>query len=202
MQRMSCGRDQWKLNAHRLDSLNNVTTRSNCQESLLSRTRSSTRVNLEISFFSFFFSLNRVFFFEENLNDNFWTNFFCLKYFPSPKKVPKISACKNKYFSEIFLMIVREVIFYLNKIQMIVLEQLNRLSFLVQSISHLQKNHKKEIRKILESFFFMRFFCWKNSARWEHVKKQNRKRRSKKHRKQLKIEKVFHPKNGDREENQ
>ena len=47
MQRRSHGRDQRQLIAHRPDSVNNVTNRSNGQESLLSRTRSSTRVNLE-----------------------------------------------------------------------------------------------------------------------------------------------------------
>ena len=55
MQRMSRGRDQWQVSAHRPDSLHYVATRSNGQESLQSRTRSSTRANLEISFFSVLF---------------------------------------------------------------------------------------------------------------------------------------------------
>ena len=56
MHRMSRGRDQWQVSAHRPDSLTCVATRSNGQESLQSRTRSSTRANLERSFFfcSFF----------------------------------------------------------------------------------------------------------------------------------------------------
>ena len=51
MQRMSRGRDQWRLNVHGLNSLNNVTARSNGEESLQSCMRSSTHVNLEISCF-------------------------------------------------------------------------------------------------------------------------------------------------------
>ena len=62
------GRDQRQLNAQRQYSLNYVTTRSNGQEGFQSRTGSSTRVNLEISFFFF---LKGDFFFEENLNDHF-----------------------------------------------------------------------------------------------------------------------------------
>ena len=50
MQRTSRGRDQWQVSARRLDSLNYVAKRSNGQESFQSRTRSSTRANLEISF--------------------------------------------------------------------------------------------------------------------------------------------------------
>ena len=53
MQRMSRGRDQWQLNAHRLDCfnhVNHVSTRSNGQESLRSRTRSSTHVDIEKGF--------------------------------------------------------------------------------------------------------------------------------------------------------
>ena len=47
MQRMSCGPNQWQQNAHRPNSLNNVTTRSNSQESLRSRARSSTHVDFK-----------------------------------------------------------------------------------------------------------------------------------------------------------
>ena len=98
MQRMSRGRDQWPLNAHRLDSLNHVTTRSNGQESFRSRTRSSTRVNLEISFFFFFW---REIFFEENSNDIFLnTFFFGSKYVPSSKKVQKKTYEKPTHFSK------------------------------------------------------------------------------------------------------
>ena len=47
MQRMSCGPNQWQQNAHRPNSLNYVTTRSNSQESLRSRARSSTHVDFK-----------------------------------------------------------------------------------------------------------------------------------------------------------
>ena len=53
MQRMSRGRDQWQLNAHILDCfnhVNHVSTRNNGQESLRSRTRSSTHVDIEWGF--------------------------------------------------------------------------------------------------------------------------------------------------------
>ena len=56
----------------RLGSPNHVTTRRNCQQSVQSRTRSLTRVNLEISFLFFKWEF---FFFEENPNDNFWIFF-------------------------------------------------------------------------------------------------------------------------------
>ena len=47
---MSCGRDQWQQNAHGLDCFNHVnyvTTRSNSQESLRARARSSTHVDFK-----------------------------------------------------------------------------------------------------------------------------------------------------------
>ena len=107
MQRMSRGRDQWQLNAHRLDSLDCVTTRSNGQEGLHSRTRSSTRVNLAI-----FFLLREIFFFlkKKNPNDNFWTHsFWDQNMFPPPKKGSKENVGKKTYmflerfFNTIFL---------------------------------------------------------------------------------------------------
>ena len=55
IQRMSRGRDQWQLSAHGPDWLNCVATRSSGQESFQSRTRSSTRANLEAFFFLIFF---------------------------------------------------------------------------------------------------------------------------------------------------
>ena len=47
MQGMSCGRDQWQQNAHGPNSLHYVTTRSNSQESLRARARSSTHVDFK-----------------------------------------------------------------------------------------------------------------------------------------------------------
>ena len=80
----------------RLDSPNYVTTRSNGQQSVQSRTRSSTRLNLEISFLFF----KWVFFFEENSNDIFWPIFFWAdqNVFPLPKKKNQMKQSSNEIF--------------------------------------------------------------------------------------------------------
>ena len=101
MQRMSHSRDQWHLTAHRLDSLNYVTTHSNGQEALQSRTRSSTLVSIRNKVFS---KKNS----EEDSNDSFWTkprpSFFVQSFHPSKKKFKKESPNTNKYiFSRDFL---------------------------------------------------------------------------------------------------
>ena len=93
MQRMSRGTDQWQLNAHRLDSLDYVTTRSNGQEGFHSRTRSSTRVNLEIIFFSFkweFLKKLQMSIFQHFLDQNMFT----------PKKSSKDNFSKTYKFTE------------------------------------------------------------------------------------------------------
>ena len=90
------GRDQWQLNAHRLYSLKYVTTRSNGQEGFQSRTVSSTRVNLEISFF--FFLKGDFFFLKKIRMIIFEHSFFGSKYVPSSKKVQK-----KMYFKKLFL---------------------------------------------------------------------------------------------------
>ena len=90
MQRMSRSRDQWQLNAHRLDCfnhVNHVSTRSNGQESLRSRTRSSTHVDFEISFF--FFSKRWIF--DESSTDNFcFTPLFLFNVLFLPEKFKNI----------------------------------------------------------------------------------------------------------------
>ena len=96
MQRMSHSRDQWQLNAHGLDSLNYVTTRSNGQESLQSRTRSLTHVDLEKVFL-------KMFFFWRKFNWYFFLTkppflFFCSTYLPLSKKSSKESWKKKQYF--------------------------------------------------------------------------------------------------------
>ena len=138
MQRMSRSPDQWQLDAHRLHSLNYVTTRTVGQESLQSRARSSTVVDMEIVFFS-------------KKGDFFiWTKFKWL------------------------FLTTRTVFFF------------------VQCISPFKKVQKGKNHKTI---FCER--CWPgNSERWKHQKKQNRKRRknTKIKNKQLKIEKISHPK--------
>ena len=94
MQRVSLSRDQWQMNAHGLDSLNYVTTRSNGQESLQSRTRSSTHVDLEKVFLKMFFWRKfKWYFFEQNHPPFF---FFCSKYFLLSKKFKR--KLKKQYF--------------------------------------------------------------------------------------------------------
>ena len=93
MRRMSRGRDQWQLSAHRLDSLDYVTPRSNGQEGLHSRTRSSTRVNLEISFFSFKWE------FLKKIQMSNFQHFLDQNMFP-PKKSSKDNFSKTCKFTE------------------------------------------------------------------------------------------------------
>ena len=70
------GRDQWQLNAHRLHALDYVTTRSNGQDCFQSCTGSSTRVNLEISFFLLF---KGDFFFLKKIRMIIFEHFFRVK---------------------------------------------------------------------------------------------------------------------------
>ena len=75
-------RDQWQLNAHRLDSLNYVTTRSNGLESLQSRTRSSMHVTVETRFSQEreFLKKIQMIIFEQN-----HPSYFCSKFFHPSK---------------------------------------------------------------------------------------------------------------------
>ena len=100
MQQMSRGRDQWQLNAHKTKlSLNTVTKRSNGQESLQSRMRSSTHVNIEIRICS----KNQLISCWRNSNDNFWT--FCMSKIclPLPQKFKQDKSLFKTDFLEIDL---------------------------------------------------------------------------------------------------
>ena len=82
MQRMSRGWSQWQLNANRLDCfnhVNHVSIRSNGQESLRSRTRSSTHVDIEQGF------LKMVIFFKKIQMLIFALSLFCSMYSSSQK---------------------------------------------------------------------------------------------------------------------
>ena len=88
MQRMSHGRDQWQMNLHGLDWLAQL--RHDTQQWSREPSIAHAILNACGSWKSFL----KMFFFEENSNDIFWTKppflfFFCSKYFPSSKKVQK-----------------------------------------------------------------------------------------------------------------
>ena len=100
MQQMSHSRDQWQMNAHGLDSLNYVTTRSNSQERLQSRTRSSTHVDLEKVFSqNVFLKKIQMIIFEQN-----HPPFFFVQSISLSKKNSKESSKTNIFSKEIFYM--------------------------------------------------------------------------------------------------
>ena len=148
MQRMSRGRDQWQLNSHRLDSLNKVATRNNGQESLQARTRSSTRANIEISFFSvlssFFFLRDFILLKEIQIGkDNFVLHVTYFQHFAQTWVQTKERKTMKDFFTSNGRKFSKQVLGGIN--QVVFLKKKSRLIYLVRT-NTIEKNKKKKAK--------------------------------------------------------